>query len=348
LLPLIYLYILYSLYCFIIINLWEITPTNNIFRYMYIHTMESVKVFLTTAQKNEMQGGKPFQLSATQLQAGSGKHPVEIQMTAKNHKALLKNVSKGKGYRFSADKIEGAGFFGDLAKKAGKKVAKAVAEKALDKIGEKTGQSGITNALKGSVDGLVDVGADKISKKVSGGKLTKGSPEMKARMAKLRGMRKGKGMDMNMEMIEGEGVFEDLGRKIKRSFTKTFNPALGRKIKDAFTSKPAREIYKGLSRGALALGSSFSGLPLGLAQGEIDRQIDGASIKGKRFAKKNLMVEGGTLVAGVPHVMRMGNNPQIRHGGVMTKVGKGFTSSKGTHYGGSFMSPTSGGSFTSP
>jgi hypothetical protein len=311
--------------------------------------MESVKVFLTTAQKNKMQGGKPFQLSATQLQAGSGKHHVEIQMTPKNHKALLKNVSKGKGYRFSANKIEGAGFFGDLAKKAGKALAKKVAEKGLDYVGERTGQSGITNALKGSVDGLVDVGAEKISKKVSGGKLAKGSPEMKARMAKLRGMRKGKGMQME---IEGEGVFEDLGRKIKRGFEKTFNPRLGEEIKDAFTSKPAREVYKGLSRGALALGSSFSGLPLGLAQGEIDRQIDGASIKGKRFAKKKMLVEGGTLVAGVPSVMRMGNNPMIRHGGVMTKVGKvsgkGFTSSKGTHYGGSFMSPTSGGSFTSP
>jgi hypothetical protein len=301
--------------------------------------MESVKVFLTTAQKNKMQGGKTFQLSASALQAGSGKHAVEIQMTSKNHKALLKNVSKGKGYRFSADKIEGAGFFGDLAKKAGKKVAKAVAEKALDKIG----QSGITNALKGSVDGLVDVGADKISKKVSGGKLQKGSPEMRERMAKLRGMRKGKGMDMDMEM-EGGNIFDD----IRNGFNRTFNPKLGRKIKDAFTSKPAREVYKGLANAGLRIGSTFSGLPLGLAQGEIDRQIDGASIKGKRFAKKNLMVEGGTLKDGVPHVMRMGNNPQIRHGGIMKKVGKGFTSAKGTHYGGSFMSPTSGGSFTSP
>jgi hypothetical protein len=131
--------------------------------------MESVKVFLTTAQKNKMQGGKTFQLSASALQAGSGKHAVEIQMTSKNHKALLKNVSKGKGYRFSADKIEGAGFFGDLAKKAGKKVAKAVAEKALDKIGEKTGQKGITDALKGSVDGLVDVGLIKYQKKYQAG-----------------------------------------------------------------------------------------------------------------------------------------------------------------------------------
>jgi hypothetical protein len=51
----------------------------------------------------------------------------------------LKNVSKGKGFRFSADKIEGAGFFGDLAKKAGKALAKKAAEKGLDYIGEKTG-----------------------------------------------------------------------------------------------------------------------------------------------------------------------------------------------------------------
>jgi hypothetical protein len=304
--------------------------------------MESVKVFLTTAQKNKMQGGKTFQLSASALQTGSGKHAVEIRMTSKNHKAILKNVSKGKGYRFSSDKIEGAGFFGDLAKKAGKALAKKVAEKGLDAIGERTGQKGITDAVKGSVDGLVDVGINK----VSGGKLVKGSPEMKAHMARIRGMRKGKGMQMEME---GGNVFDKLGRDIKNGFNRTFNPRLGEKIKDAFTSQPAREVYKGLSRGALALGSSFTGLPLGVAQGEIERQIDGASIRGKRFAEKNMMVEGGTLVAGVPHVMRMGNNPQIRHGGVMKKVsGKGFTSSKGTHYGGSFMSPTSGGSFTSP
>jgi hypothetical protein len=164
---------------------------------------------------------------------------------------------------------------------------------------------------------------------------------MKARMAKLRGMRKVKGMDMEMEG-------GNIGDNIKRAFQKTFNPDLGRRIKDAFTSKPAREVYKGLANAGLKIGSSFTGLPLGLAQGEIDRQIDGASIRGQRFAKKNMMVEGGTLVAGVPHVMRMGNNPQISHGGIMKKVGKGFTSSKGTHYGGSFMSPTSGGSFTSP
>jgi hypothetical protein len=203
------------------INLWEITPRYNIFRYMYIHTMESVKVFLTTAQKNKLQSGKTFRLSASALQAGSGKHAVEIQMTPKNHKALLKNVSKGKGYGFSANEIEGVGFFGDIAKSVGKKVAKKVAEKGLDYVGERTGQKGITDALKSSVDGLVDVGANK----VTGGKLKKGSPEMKAHMARIHGMRKGG------SMVVGGNVFDD----IRNGFNRTFNPKLGREIKDAFT-----------------------------------------------------------------------------------------------------------------
>jgi hypothetical protein len=296
---------------------------------------ETISVFLTSAQKNKLQSGKTFQLCASALQAGSGKHNVDIEMSTKDYKQLVKNVGNNKGYRFTADKVMGSGFFKDIAKTVGKKVAKKVAEKGLDMIGERTGQKGITDALKGSVDGLVDVGANKIS----GGKLKKGSPEMKAHMARIRGMRKGKSMKSEEE-IEGGNVFDD----IRNGWNRTFNPKLGRKIKDAFTSKPAREIYKGLANVGLKIGSSFTGLPLGLAEGEIDRQIDGASVGGKRYAKKNLMVEGGTLVKGVAY-------PQIRHGGVMMKMpkqvsGKGFTSSKGTHYGGSFKAL--GGSMMSP
>jgi hypothetical protein len=282
---------------------------------------ETISVFLTTAQKNKMLSGKMFQLSSHQLSAASGKHAVDIEMSTKNYKTLVKNVGKNKGYRFTADKvINGSGFFGNIAKTVGKKIAKKVAEKGLDYIGEKTGQKGITNALKGSVDGLVDVGADKIT----GGKMKKGSPEMAAHMARLRSMRKGKGMQTEME-IEGEGIFDD----IKNGWNRTFNPKLGRKIKKAFTSKPAREIYKGLADFGLNVGSKLTGLPLGLAQGEINRQIDGASLK----RRSNIMVKGGSLVAGVPQV-------QIR--------GKGFTGTQGTKFGGSFRSPTSGGSFNSP
>jgi hypothetical protein len=280
---------------------------------------ETISVFLTTAQKNKMSSGKTFQLSASQIQSGSGKHAVDIEMTTKNYKTLVKNVSKNKGYRFTSDKvINGSGFFKDI----GKMVAKKVAPKILDKIGEKTGQKGITNALKGSVDGLIDVGADRIT----GGKMKKGSPEMAAHMQRLRSMRKGKGMQTE---IEGGNVFDKLGRDIKNGFYRTFNPKLGRKIKDAFSGTEAREVYKGLADFGLNVGSKLTGLPLGLAQGEINRQIDGASIK----RRSNIMVKGGSLVAGVPVV-------QIR--------GRGFTGAAGTKFGGSFRSPTSGGSFSSP
>jgi hypothetical protein len=164
---------------------------------------------------------------------------------------------------------------------------------------------------------LVDVGADKIS----GGKIKmqKGSVEMKEHMARLRGMRKGKGM------VEGEGIFDD----IKNGFNRTFNPKLGREIKKAFTSKPAREVYKGLANVGLKIGSSFTGLPLDIAGDEINRQIDGASIK----KRSNVIVRGGTLVGGVPLV-------QIRKG-------KGFNGKDGTHYGGSFRE-LGGGSMVSP
>jgi hypothetical protein len=171
---------------------------------------------------------------------------------------------------------------------------------------------------------LVDVGADKIS----GGKIKmqKGSVEMKEHMARLRGMRKGKGM------VEGgdiAGDFRNFGRKIKNSFTDTFNPKLGREIKSAFTSKPAREVYKGLANVGLKIGSSFTGLPLDVAGDEINRQIDGASIK----KRSNVIVRGGTLVNGVPSV-------QIRKG-------TGFNGKDGTHYGGSFRE-LGGGSMVSP
>ena len=268
---------------------------------------ETISVFLTSAQKNKLQQGKTFQLSAHQLQAGSGKHHVEIQLTAKNHKLLLKNVSHNKGFRFTPGKVEGSGIFGNIAKS----IAKAAAPKVLDYIGEKTGQSGITNALKGSADGLIDVAADKIS----GGKLKAGTPEMKAHMARLRGMRK----------IKGGNVFDD----IKNGFNRTFNPKLGREIKKALTSPEAKQIYSGI---AAAGATALTGNPLaGAVAGEAVGVLSGAGLK-RRYRKKNLLVVGGSLVAGVPAV-------QLNHFGKVTRVGGSFRSPTGTLYGGSFISP---------
>jgi hypothetical protein len=158
--------------------------------------------------------------------------------------------------------------------------------------------------------------------------MQKGTSEMREKMALSRSMKKGKGMGDSIDGASIASDFRNFGRKVKRGSTKTFNPKLGNDIKKAFTSKPAREVYKGLANVGLKLGSSFTGLPLGLAQGEINRQIDGASI----IRKNNVMVRGGTLIHGVPQI-------QVRSG-------KGFHGKDGTHYGGSFKSPQ-GGSFNS-
>jgi hypothetical protein len=293
---------------------------------------ETVQVFLSSSQKKKFEKGETFQLSASQLQSGTGKFHVEIEMTTKNHKELLRNVSKNKGYRFTSAKVVGGSILGNIAKNIGKKIAKKGVGKILDKIGEKTGQKGITNFIKDeAVDGLIDFGADKIS----GGKMQKGSPEMREHMARLRSMRKskGKGMTDNMvDEIDGGSIasdFRNFGRKVKRTFTKTFTPKLGREIKRALTSKDAKEVYKGIADFGIGTAAAFTGRPIVGAIGAklANRAIDGLGLKGK----PNTMVIGGTLVNGVPSV-------QIR--------GKGFNSKDGTHYGGSFKS--AGGSMISP
>ena len=247
---------------------------------------EVVKVFLTTAQKKKMQGGSPFQLSATQLKAGSGKHEVEIKMTEKNYKTLLNNVEKGKGFRFTSDKIIG-----------------------------------------GAVEPVVDIPEPVSEKMTSGGKLVKGSSEMREHMAKLRGMRKGKGV-MKMDEIQGEGVFDDIGRDLR----KTFNPALGRKIKRGLKSPIGKKILKTIADAGIGAVSTFAGQPIaGVVGSQLANQaIDGLGVADKRhYLKKNHVVEGGTLLLAVPGI-------QTRRGVVK---GKGFTSENGTHYGGSFLSP---------
>jgi hypothetical protein len=323
-----------------------------------------IEVFLNNAQKKKFEKGDNFQLSATQLQSDDGEHHVEIEMQPKHKKELLRNVSKNKGYRFSAEKVVGGSILGDIARGLGKKFVKKGANKLLDTIGNRTKHRGITDGIKNhAVDPLVNFGVDRIS----GGKMAKGSPEMAEKMARLRGMKKsgstavkhshssnieGNGIiddirntlfkisggsmrigspEMNKlemeiknehESINGSGIFDD----IRNGWNRTFNKKLGRKIKKTLTSPTAKKVYKGLTAGGLAIGSRLTGLPLGLARGAINNQIDGASIK----KKDNLMVEGGTLVRGVPQV-------QVRSGA-------GFTGKSGTRYGGSFKAESRGGS----
>ncbi len=312
---------------------------------------EKINVFLTSAQKNKLAKGLTFQLSASQLQEGAVKHMVEIELPSKDYKKLLSNVSKNKGFRFTPSSIVGHGVFGNVAKS----VLKSVAPKAIDFIGDKTGTRGLTDALKPSANGLIDLGVNQ----VSGGRLVKGSPEMKERMAMLRGMRKGAGhkmkMDMGMDMVGGN-VFDD----IRNGFNRTFTPSLGREIVQTLKSPVAKDIYKGIiDVGAPLIGTATGNPILGTIAGQTaNKLIDGMSIK-RRKSAKHTMVVGGSLVNGVPHPIQMNHimNPvpirQIggsflsaggsflspgessRGGTVMLlKKGRGFRGKKGTLYGG--------------
>jgi hypothetical protein len=285
---------------------------------------EKINVFLTSAQKNKLAKGLSFQLSASQLQEPTGKHSVEIQLTSKDYKKLLSNVSKNEGFRFTPSSIVGAGFFGNVAKS----VLKSVAPKAIDFIGDKTNTRGLTDALKPSANGLIDLGVNKIS----GGRLVKGSPEMIERMRMLRGMRKGAGhkmkMDMDMDVIQGTNVFDD----ICNGFNRTFTPKLGREIVQTLKSPVAKDINKGIvDAGATAIGVA-TGTPIisGIASQGANKLIDGMSIKQRKSAK-HTMVVGGTLVNGVPHPIQMNH---IMNPVPIRQLGGSFLSA-----GGSFLSP---------
>jgi hypothetical protein len=142
---------------------------------------------------------------------------VEIEMPTKDYQKLLKAVSVQKGFRFTGNVVVGHGFFGNVAKS----VLKSVAPTVIDFVGDKTGTRGITDALKPSANGLIDLGVNQIS----GGRLVKGSDAMKQRMAMLRGMRKGAGhkMKMDMDMIHRHKkwiqsyIYPRLGQRYSKS-----------------------------------------------------------------------------------------------------------------------------------
>jgi hypothetical protein len=164
-------------------------------------------------------------------------------------------------------------------------VLKSVAPKTIDFIGDKTRTRGLTDALKPSANGL-DLGVNQIS----GGRLVKGSPAMKERMAMLRGMRKvGAGHNIKMDMdMHGANVFNN----IRNGFNRTFTLALGKDIKKALTSPVVKYIYKGIiDVTAPAIGIATGTLIVsGIASQAANKLIDGMSIKRRKSGKKNTMV----------------------------------------------------------
>jgi hypothetical protein len=199
---------------------------------------------------------------------------------------------------------------------------KSVAPAVVDK----TGTRGLTDALKPSVNGLIDLGVNQ----VSGGRLQKGSQAMMERMAMLRGMRKGAGhkMKMDMNMIEGGNVFDD----IRNVFNRNFTPSLGREIVSKLKSSVAKDIYKGIIDVAAPLIGTATGNPIlsTIAGQAANKLIDGMSIKRRKSAKHTMVVRG-SLVNGVPHPIQMNH---IMNSVPIRQIGGSFLSA-----GGSFLSP---------
>ena len=233
----------------------------------------SIQVYLTSAQKKKFLDHRTFQLSSSQLSQSHGKHHVEITLHKHHHKKLLENVRKHKGFRFTPETIAGGSILSVLKphlKSVLKSVAKSVAPTVLDYVGDKSGQKKLTDALKPSISGVVDA--------IAGGKLKKGSPEMKQKMANLRAMRKMKGGN-----IDGEGIFDDWGNKIKDGWNKTFTPDLGRKIVKTLKSPVAKTVYKGIADlGVNAIGDMTGNPVAGIVASHLANQaIDGLGVRGK-------------------------------------------------------------------
>ena len=100
-------------------------------------------------------------------------------------------------------------------------------------------------------------------------RFVKGSIEAKQFMASIR---KGKGAKC------GGNVFDDLGKKLKETFT----PDLGRKIKDTLTSDTAKKIYKGVADTVIPIIATSTGNPMlgKIAQIGVDSAL-GSGIKKK-------------------------------------------------------------------
>ena len=207
-----------------------------------------------------------------------------------DHQSPEDKARAKKSQRINAKAMQGSGPWEGLENSVAGNLTK-LADKGTNKLvnmigdGRRRGMKGcgpwegLENSVAGNLTKLADKGTNKLMnmmgdgvKKKPRGKLVKGSPEMKARMAKLRAMRKGGD-------INGGNVFDD----IKNGWNRTFNPALGRKIVSTLRSPIAKTIYKGVvDVGANALGD-FTGNPvLGMVGSQLaNHAIDGLGLKGK-------------------------------------------------------------------
>ena len=188
--------------------------------------MERVELVLTTAQLRKFQKHQPFQVKVEQLKnihtQTSAKHHVEIMLNKKHYGKLLRNVRQNKGFRFTPEIIQGGDILGDVGgffdtiSKPLRDIPAPIFDKIVDGVKDVGSKAGDTYKATVGVNPF-DIGfkigneivGPALDRAISGKGLKKGSPEMKAKMAKLRAMRKTK---------NGGGMFDSLKSKNSETY----------------------------------------------------------------------------------------------------------------------------------
>lgn len=154
---------------------------------------KQVSLELTPEQQRKAVAGKPIQLSAGAI--ASNKHTIfvhpenykKIMKAKKNKTGCRLNICKG-AIQHDLEKMEGGSLWSWIKDKAWpwlkKNVLPAVADVAVPAAATFLGAPAAAPAAREAIKGLTGIGVN--------GKTAKGSEEAKAKMARLRAMRKGK------------------------------------------------------------------------------------------------------------------------------------------------------------
>lgn len=154
---------------------------------------KQVSLELTPEQQRKVVAGKPIQLSAGAI--ASNKHTIFVH--PENYKKIMNAKKKGTGTRLhickgaiqhDLEKMEGGSLWSWIKDKAWpwlkKNVLPAVADVAVPAAATFLGAPQLATTARSGLKELTGIGVN--------GKTTKGSEEAKAKMARLRAMRKGK------------------------------------------------------------------------------------------------------------------------------------------------------------
>lgn len=155
---------------------------------------KQVSLELTPAQQKKVIAGKPVQLSAGAIASNKQTfyvHPENYKkiMKAKKNKTGCRLNICGGAIQYDLEKMQGGSIWSWIKDKAfpwvKKNVLPQLADAAAPAVATFLGAPATAPFIRKTVKDLTGVG-------VTGGKVAKGSEEAKAKMAKLRAMKKGK------------------------------------------------------------------------------------------------------------------------------------------------------------